>query len=91
MKMYEVNGFDAGMYVVFALVFGMWVGTTIEPAETEKDCEEMYEWNWAFNQCLKYQPACQMDKGHEKFVQYHQNRHALKERCTVNPGNFLSE
>ena len=79
------------VFMVVSFCFGLIFSDALRPAQPEKSCEEMYEWNWAFQQCLKFQPSCQIEKGHEKFVLYHQNRHALKERCAINPGDLLPE
>ena len=83
------------------LVVGMLTGIVIgglgtmvlyenrEP-ESELTCEVIETRIWAFQQCLKFQPGCQMNKGLESFAEYKQNKDWVVEHCPKNGDGFQS-
>lgn len=75
------------------LSIGYMIGYSVHGDEvlTPKPCEEMYEWNWSFQQCLKHGATCARQITIEGFGVYHENRHALAERCEDMPGDSLPD
>ena len=101
MKNKYVEYYNESWMITFTTVIGIIVGalvvsltwwiTSESEVESEPTCEYMQKSNWAFQQCLKFQPACQMPKGHEQFMQYHDFQTALVKRCESKPGDFLPD
>jgi len=59
--------------------------------EPEPTCEVVETKIWAFQQCLKFQPACQMNKGPEIFAEYKNNERWVAEHCPQNGDGFQSQ
>lgn len=72
------------------LALGVFVIPPLE-SKSEPTCEEMYEFNWSFQQCLKYQFRCKTDIDQAAFGQYHKNRHVLNALCDDQPGTVLPD
>ena len=75
------------------LSVGYMIGYTVHGDEVVNPtpCEEMYEFNWSFQQCLKHGATCANQIDIAGFGKYHQNRHALTERCDDQLGTVLPE
>lgn len=64
----------------------------IEPAQTRRTCETAAVEKFAFEQCLKYQPACQIQDGRQAMIDYYENKNWIAANCaTDSAGGFLPE
>jgi len=70
----------------------VWKAITTAETDPQAECEHMATELWAFQQCLKTQPACQMPNGQEKFIRYHNLRDKFEAVCGEDRGDsFLSQ
>lgn len=70
--------FPAGILGVIVMGF---VSNTLFVKSEPPSCEELRIDILSFEKCLKYQPACQMTDGHQKFIDYHTNRDIYEAVC----------
>jgi hypothetical protein len=57
-------------------------------AEPVRTCKVVETQIWATQQCLKFQPACQMNKGPDTFAKYKQNKDWVVENCPQSANDF---
>ena len=57
---------------------------------SEQTCESVKEKIWAFQQCLKFQPACRVD-GPKSFATYHRNKDWVQQNCSDDGDDLLSQ
>ena len=88
-----MDNFFRGVIATVALCgIGLAGYLSVQPdIELLPTCEEMYQYNWSFQQCLKHGATCANEISMEAFGVYHQNRHALDIRCDDQPGTELPE
>ncbi len=86
-----------GGTITLAVAVGFLVGTLFtslyrgsEPDKPELTCEVVETKIWAFQQCLKFQPSCRMDKGPAAFAEYRDNKSWVAEHCPKNDDGFQS-
>lgn len=75
--------------IIGAAVVGIawWMDT--EPVE-EPTCAELREEIWAFQQCLKFKPSCQI-AGPESFARYHRIKDLEQNSCPESADDLQSE
>ncbi len=61
-----------------------------DESEPELTCEVVEMKIWATQQCLKFQPACKMNKGPETFTEYKRNKDWVQANCPDSGDDFLS-
>ncbi len=71
------------------VLFAQYRGSEPE-VEPELTCEVVETKIWAVQQCLKFQPGCQMNKGPATFSEYKQNKDWVAEHCPENGDGFQS-
>ena len=73
-------------------MMGMFISTVFyETSKSESTCEVVQTKIRAFQQCLKFQPGCQMNKGPEMFAEHKGNKDWVVEHCPKNGDGFQSQ
>lgn len=78
-----------GVIIGAAAVGIMWWAST-EPVPEEKSCADLRSEIWAFQQCLKFKPSCQVG-GPDSFARYHKIKDLVAEGCPESADDYLSE